>query len=106
MDNSRSLRTSLFRSNSLTAMAAGLLSVLLVFFRMRLWQLDLAVPVVYWGDALYNNVLAKALTEGTWNYHIPRLGAPFGMDAVDFLIGCSLSRWPAHSPLFSSGHFR
>ncbi len=84
MDNSRSLRTSLFRSNSLTAMAAGLLSVLLVFFRMRLWRLDLAVPVVYWGDALYNNVLAKALTEGTWNYHIPRLSAPFGMDAVDF----------------------
>ena len=42
------------------------------------------------GDALYRGVLVKALAEGTWNYHIPRLGAPFGLDAVDFPIGCSL----------------
>ena len=100
---------------------------------MRLWQRDLAVPFVYWGDALYHSVLVKALAEGTWHYHIARLGAPFGLDAVDFPIGCTLdfavikiltaivhnpflshqsllavllSRWPAHSPLFSSGHFR
>jgi hypothetical protein len=90
MGNNRLFRTSLFRGNSLTAMAAGLLGILLVFLRMRLWRLDLAVPVLYWGDALYFNVLAKALTEGTWHYHIARLGAPFGMDAVDFSIGCSL----------------
>ena len=78
------------RNNSLTAIAAGLLSLLLTFLRMRLWQHDLAVPVLYWGDALYHSVLVKALAEGTWNYHIPRLGAPFGMDTVDFPIGCSL----------------
>ena len=45
MSNNRWLRTNLIRNNSLTAIAAGLLSLLLVFFRMRLWQLDLAVPV-------------------------------------------------------------
>jgi hypothetical protein len=84
MGDSRLFRTSLFGGNSVAAMAAGLLGVLLTFIRMRLWQFDLAVPVIYWGDALYNSVLAKALTEGTWNYHIARLGAPFGMDAVDF----------------------
>jgi hypothetical protein len=90
MSSNRWLRTNLTRNNSLTAIAAGLLSLLLVFFRMRLWQLDLAVPFVYWGDAVYGDVLVKALAEGTWNYHIPRLGAPFGMDAVDFPMGCSL----------------
>ena len=90
MSNNRWLRTNLIRNNSLTAIAAGLLSLLLVFFRMRLWQRDLAVPFVYWGDALYHGVLVKALAEGTWHYHIPRLGAPFGLDAVDFPIGCSL----------------
>jgi hypothetical protein len=90
MSNNRWLRTNLIRNNSLTAIAAGLLSLLLVFFRMRLWQLDLAVPIVYSGDAVHGDVLVKALTEGTWNYHIPRLGARFGMDAVDFPIGCSL----------------
>ena len=39
MSNNRWLRTNLIRNNSLTAIAAGLLSLLLVFFRMRLWQL-------------------------------------------------------------------
>ena len=90
MSNNRWLRTSLIRSNSLTAVAAGLLSVLLTFLVMRLWRFDLAVPVVYWIDALYVNVLVKALSEGTWNYHIARLGAPFGLDAVDFPYGCTL----------------
>ena len=90
MGNNRFFRTSLFRGNSLTAMAAGLLGVLLVFLRMGLWRLDLAVPVVYWGDALYHTVLVKALAEGTWNYHIARLGAPFGWDAVDFPLGATL----------------
>jgi hypothetical protein len=42
------------------------------------------------GDAVHGEVLVKALTEGTWHYHIARLGAPFGMDAIDFPIGCSL----------------
>jgi hypothetical protein len=89
----QSLRTSVQRnradvfgvgSNWPTAIAAGLLGLLLTFLRMHLWQHDLAVPVVYSGDALYYNVLAKGLTEGTWYYHIALLGAPFGMDAVDF----------------------
>jgi hypothetical protein len=90
MSNNRWLRTNLIRNNSLTAIAAGLLSLLLVFFRMRLWQRDLAVPFVYTGDALFHSVLVKALTEGTWHYHIARLGAPFGLDAVDYPIGCTL----------------
>ncbi len=32
----------------------------------------------------------KGMTEGTWNYHIAALGAPFGMDAVDFPVGTTL----------------
>ena len=90
MSSNRWLQERLVRSNSLTAVAAGLLSVLLTFLVMHLWRFDLAVPVVYWIDALYVNVLVKALTEGTWNYHIARLGAPFGLDAVDFPDGCTL----------------
>jgi hypothetical protein len=66
-------------------------SLLLVFLRMRLWTYDFHVPFVYSGDALQANaILVKPLTEGIWNYHIARLGAPFGLDAVDFPIGCSL----------------
>ncbi|HEY4282561.1 MAG TPA: hypothetical protein VGM62_05805 [Chthoniobacterales bacterium] len=71
-------------------MVAGLVSITAVFLRLGLWHYDLTVPVLYTGDALYETAMVKALTEGVWNYHIPRLGAPFGMDAVDFPIGCSL----------------
>jgi len=84
------LQMSPVRRNALTAVTAGLLSPLLTFLVMHLWRFDLTVPAVYWGDALYVNVLVKALTEGTWNYHIARLGAPFGLDAVDFPYGCTL----------------
>ena len=63
MSSNRSLQESLVRRNALTAVAAGLLSVLLTFLVMHLWRFDLAVPVVYWSDALYVNVLVKALTE-------------------------------------------
>lgn len=88
--SNRWLQMSLARRNSFTALAAGLLSALLTVLGMHLWRFDLNVPAVYKGDALYVNVLAKALIEGTWNYHIPRLGAPFGLDAVDFPYGCTL----------------
>ena len=81
---------SLVRQNALTAVAAASLALLLTFLVMHLWRFDLTVPAVYWGDALYVSVLAKALTEGTWNYYIARLGAPFGLDAVDFPYGCTL----------------
>ena len=90
MTDNRWLQVSLVRRNSLTAVTAGLLSVLLTFLVMHLWQFDLTVPAVYQRDALFFSVLAKALTEGTWNYHIARLGAPFGMDMVDFPHGCTL----------------
>ena len=84
-----SLRT-VGSANGLVALLAGLISVGAVFVRLGLWHSHLSVPVAYNGDALYLTAMVKALTEGVWNYHIPRLGAPFGMDAVDFPIGCSL----------------
>jgi phosphoglycerol transferase len=90
MSGNPRLQRSPVRRNLLTAVAAGSLSLLLTCFVMRLWRFDLNVPAVYWGDALYVNVLVKALTEGRWNYHIARLGAPFGLDAVDFPYGCTL----------------
>jgi phosphoglycerol transferase len=71
-----------------TAFLVGIISCAVVFVRLALWRYDLTAPLTYWGDALYETVLVKGLTEGAWNYHIARLGAPFGMDTVDFPIGC------------------
>lgn len=69
---------------------AAVTSIAIVIIRFRMWHFDLRVPLTYSGDALQFHVLVKALTEGFWNYHIARLGAPFGMEAVDFSIGCTL----------------
>jgi len=42
---------------------------------MRLWRLDLSVPV-FIGATLFDNcVPVEALAEGTWNYEIVRIGA-------------------------------
>src|SRR3954447_20237620 len=78
------------RRDVLCAIAAAVLAWGAVAIRMHLWQFDLRVPICYWGDALYFNVLVKALKEGLWNFHIARLAAPFGMDTVDFPLGCTL----------------
>ena len=87
-----SLRAQRLRSGTLVpqvrlAVGAGSIAILLVILRIGLWSYDLTVPLTYTGDALYETVLVKALLEGGWNYHIVRLGAPFGMDNVDFPAG-------------------
>src|SRR3982750_1592635 len=76
--------------NRWLAVIPGVIAISAFVLRLRLWRYDLRIPLVYWGDALYQTVMVKGLTEGILNYHISRLGAPFGMDAVDFPIGCSL----------------
>jgi hypothetical protein len=68
----------------LTALLVATTTILLAFFRTGLWKFDLSVPIQYWGDALYFEVIAKAVTDGGWGHYISRLGMPFGMDSVDF----------------------
>lgn len=78
------------KSTLFSAFAAAFCCWLIVFLRLELWRFNLKVPICYWGDALYFEVLVKSITEGKWVYHISRLGAPFGMDAIDFPLGCTL----------------
>src|SRR4051812_47367578 len=59
-------------------------TILLSYLRTGLWRFDLSVPIQYWGDALYFDVIAKAVTDGGWGHYIDRLGMPFGMASVDF----------------------
>ncbi|HVF72683.1 MAG TPA: hypothetical protein VM940_13850 [Chthoniobacterales bacterium] len=71
-------------------MATAFVTFLVLFFRFGLWDFDLTVPFAYRQDALYFMVVAKTLGEQPWHHFIPRLGAPFGMEAVDFPINCTL----------------
>lgn len=70
-------------------LAAGL-GVLIVICRLGLWGDGIKVPITYAGDAIYEMVYVNGLKERIWNDFIPRLGAPFGMDTVDWPIGRTL----------------
>lgn len=65
-------------------------TIAVIVLRFRMWEFDLRSPLAYNRDALYFQVMVKALGEGAWNNHIARLGAPFGFEALDFPIRCSL----------------
>jgi phosphoglycerol transferase len=72
------------------AVVTGWATIAIIVLRFRMWEFDLRLPLAYNQDALYFQVMVKALGEGAWNNHIARLGAPFGFEAVDFPIRCSL----------------
>lgn len=78
------------RASWLVGASAAILAVCVTFVRLGLWHADLRVPIDYSGDALFELVYIKPLTEHVWNNYIPELGAPFGVDAVDWPVGRSL----------------
>jgi phosphoglycerol transferase len=78
------------QSRFIIALVAAILAIAAVVLRLSLWRYDLRVPITYNGDALFELVYIKPLTEHVWNNYIPELGAPFGVDAVDWPVGRSL----------------
>jgi hypothetical protein len=74
----------------MACLLAACISVGAVVLRLNLWGPGLSLPVSYRGDALYEMVYVSGLKQNAWNNYIPRLGAPFGMDTVDWPIGRSL----------------
>ena len=77
-------------SPAMGCLLAACISVSVVVVRLNLWGPGFSLPVNYKGDALYEMVYVSGLKQSTWNSYIPRLGAPFGMDTVDWPIGRSL----------------
>ena len=78
------------RASWLVGASAAILAVCVTFVRLGLWHAELRVPIDYSGDALFELVYIKPLTKHVWNNYIPELGAPFGVDAVDWPVGRSL----------------
>jgi phosphoglycerol transferase len=72
------------------AVSTALLTLLAFSVGLKIWRYDLTAPLNYSGDALFETMMVKATSEETWNYYIPHLGAPFGMDALDFPVGMIL----------------
>jgi phosphoglycerol transferase len=63
--------------------AVALCSLLLIWL-LELWKRDLGAPLQYSGDALLTQTLARTIAETGWVLHNDRLGAPFGVDLVEF----------------------
>ena len=63
---------------------AAAASLLLAFVFLRLWQADLRVPFDYDGDALYFEMVVKAVVDHGWFLTNPSLGAPGVLAMHDF----------------------
>src|SRR5262245_54453870 len=63
---------------------ALLLCSLILAWQLRLWRLDLCVPLAYSHDGLVSAMYVKAVVDNGWYLHNPHLGAPAGLDLADF----------------------
>ena len=60
------------------------LAVLLAAVALRLWDADLAVPLVGAGDGLFFHMVVKGVLDHGWAYSNPSLGVPFGQELYDY----------------------
>jgi phosphoglycerol transferase len=63
---------------------AGLLAALVLTVHMRLWKLDISVPLDYTGDSLLTLSGIRNIQLGNWYLTSDRLGFPFGQQLYDF----------------------
>ncbi len=74
----------------LPCIVSAIICTLVLCFVLRLDRLDLHVPFMYWGDALYFDSWVKGLLQGNWPWHNAHLGMPFGADWRDFPINLNI----------------
>ncbi len=53
----------------------------------RIWEDGLRAPIVYEGDALLHQRLAKTIIEQGWYLTTPSVGAPGGQELYDYPMG-------------------
>lgn len=70
--------------NFLGLCATGMITLFGLVMMLRLWQAELWVPFNYRGDTIYELALVKSIANGGWIWHIPHLGAPFGLEIAAF----------------------
>ena len=64
--------------------AAAVLSVLIVFFLLKLWQADLRVPLYYGGDTIFYSMSVKGMIDNGWFWRNAFIGAPGSLEMYDF----------------------
>jgi phosphoglycerol transferase len=68
------------------AVAAGeaLLIALCLYVFLRGWARDFSVPFSFWNDSLVAEMQSKSTVDNGWWWFNPALGAPFGLDELQF----------------------
>jgi phosphoglycerol transferase len=64
--------------------SAALVTTLVLIGLLRLWTVDLGIPLAYEGDGLFTAMCVKGLVENGWYLRNPALGAPGVLDLHDF----------------------
>jgi hypothetical protein len=75
------------------ALMVGAVALLAALWVVRIWAIDLRVPVLYEWDALRHLARIENLREGGWYFWGNRLAAPFGQDVRDFPMGGENLHW-------------
>jgi len=75
------------------AAAVGAIALLAALWVVRIWEIDLRVPLLYEWDALLYLALIENLREGGWYLWAHRLAAPFGQDVRDYPLGGENLHW-------------
>jgi len=66
-------------------LATGVVALLVAVVTFQLWWANPHTPIVpEGGDYLVNLALVKAMMAHGWYWHVPELGAPFGLNMYDF----------------------
>jgi phosphoglycerol transferase len=64
--------------------AAAVVCLLILTAVLKLWRVDLRVPLTYSGDSIQMQSWFKGAVENGWYLHNDRLAMPFGQDMHDF----------------------
>ena len=79
------------RRQSLAVYASSLLACLVIMFlTLKLQGVDLRVPMFYYADTHYFQVLIKGVVENGWYLDNPSVAAPLGLNMRDFPMADSL----------------
>ncbi len=56
----------------------------ILFLIMKLWKLDIRIPLGYGGDALFSGLFIKSIIDNGWFFNNSFVGMPFGLELFDF----------------------
>jgi phosphoglycerol transferase len=62
----------------------SILSILILFWVLKLWQADLRIPFAYYGDALFSGMIIKGIIDNGGYLRNPFVGMPTGAMMYDF----------------------